>query len=133
MASKLGQGKIVDGHADPRSLKGVARRRQMRAQDDAEVARISSHLLMTMQGRQTVADELKAELIGRTACKIRRLAEQGRESLGERQLLESLLAVPFNVETNIVGPRSSGATFFVAERGDELVTDEATAPDEVEN
>jgi hypothetical protein len=127
MTAKLGQGKIADGRADPRSLKGVERRREMRAEDAAEVERIASHLLMTLNRPPSIAEELKAELIGRTATKIRRLASQGRESLGERRLLEDLLRVPFNVTTNIIGPREPGKTYFVAEKGDDAAPDEATA------
>jgi hypothetical protein len=128
MTSKLGQGMITDGHADPRSAKGVERRREIRAEDATEIARISSHLLMTLQRPATIAEELRAELIGRTATKIRRLAEQGRESLAERRLLEDLLRVPFNVTTNVVGAKAPGATFFVAEKGDDTAPDGATEP-----
>jgi hypothetical protein len=85
------RGRVKDGRKDPRSAKGVERRREIRAEDDAEVKRIAGDLLASLPQPPTVADELKAELIGRTACKVRRLAEQGRESLGERRLLESLL------------------------------------------
>jgi hypothetical protein len=128
MTTKLGQGKIVDGHADPRSLKGVERRREMRAEDSAEVERIAGHLLDTLRRDPTIAEELKAELIGRTACKIRRLADQGRESLAERQLLESLLATPFNAPACTLGPKKApGQTYFVATKGDDLAADEATA------
>jgi hypothetical protein len=131
---KLGHGKIVHGRADPRSLKGVERRREMRAEDAAEVARISGHLLMTLNRPPTVAEELKAELIGRTACKIRRLADQGRESLGERQLLESLLATPFNAPASTLGKKAPGHTYFVVGKEDDAAPDDgATAPDEVSN
>jgi hypothetical protein len=127
MTGKLGHGKIVDGHADPRSLKGIERRRELMAEDAIEVKRIADHLIMTL-GRPP-----RAELIGRTMCKIRRLDEVRRDNLAERQLLQGLLAVPFNVETNILGPRAPGKQFFVAERGDVvLAPDEATVADEVE-
>jgi hypothetical protein len=99
----IGRGKISDGHADPRPLRGVERRREIRAEDSIETKRIADHLLDTLRRPPTVAEELKAELIGRTACKIRRLAEQGRDSLAERQLLEDLLRVPFNAPASTIG------------------------------
>lgn len=132
MASKLGHGKIVDGHADPRSLRGVERRRQMLAEDAAEVARISSHLLDTLHRPPTIEDEMKAALIAKTSVRIDRLDEQRRNSLPERKLLEDLLRTPFNAPSSTLGPRveGSGQTFFVAEKGDKVAADEATAPDE---
>ena len=76
---------------------------------------------------------MKASLIARTSVKIGRLDEQRRNSLPERKLLEDLLRVPFNVRTDVVGPKAPGRTFFVAERGDQLAPDEATTTDEVSN
>ena len=103
------------------------------AEDATEVARISSHLLMTLNRPPTIEDEMKASLIARTSVKIGRLDEQRRNSLPERKLLEDLLRVPFNVRTDVVGPKAPGRTFFVAERGDQLAPDEATTTDEVSN
>lgn len=123
-------GKIVDGRADPRSLKGVERRREIRAEDAAETRRIADHLLDTLRRPPTIAEELKAELIGRTACKIRRLAAQGLDSLGERQLLEGLLRVPFGTPASTIGPKveGSGQTYFVATKGSEPVADGSREP-----
>jgi hypothetical protein len=127
MTDKPGQGKIADGRADPRSLKGIERRREIRAEDAAEVERIASHLLMTLNRPPSIAEELKAELIGRTACKIRRLAEQGRESLPERRLLEDLLRTPFNAPACTLGPKveGSGQTYFVVTKGGDAAPDRA--------
>jgi hypothetical protein len=117
----LGQGKVFDGHRDPRSAKGVERRRQLMGEDAAEVARISGHLLMALNRPPTIEDEMKASLIARTSVKITRLDEQRRNSLPERKLLEDLLRIPFNVSVNILGPKAPGRTYFVAEKGDEFV------------
>lgn len=141
MTSKLGQGKIQDGRRDPRPLKGVERRRQMRDEDDAEVRRISGHLLDTLRRPPTIEDQMKASLIGRTAVRITRLEEQRRNSLAERKLLEDLLRKPFNSEVNLVGPRVEGSTqqYFTVTKGDNFTArtdpapDEATAADEVTN
>jgi hypothetical protein len=111
---------VRDGRNDPRSKKGVERRREIRAEDAAETKRIASHLLDTLRRPPTIAEELKAELIGRTACKIRRLAAQGLGSLGERQLLESLLSKPFNAEAGTIG--------HVVTKGGEPVTDGSREP-----
>jgi hypothetical protein len=131
MASKPGHGNTA-GLADPRarSLKGVERRREMRAEDAAETKRIADHLLMTLNRPATVADELKAELIGRTACKIRRLAAQGLDSLGERQLLEDLLRVPFNAPASTIGPKVEGSaqSYHVVTKGGEPVPDGSREP-----
>lgn len=124
MAAKPGHGMITDGRADPRSAKGVERRRQMLAEDAAEVKRIAGELLMSLRRPPTIAEQLKAELIGRTATKIRRLDDQRRQNLAERKLLETLLAVPFNVAVDVLGPKAPGRTYHVAEKGDELVGDE---------
>jgi hypothetical protein len=132
MSAKDGPGKIRDGHSDPRSAKGVERRRELGVQDAIEVKRIADGLLMTLHREPTIADELRAELIGRTACKIRRLAEVRRENLQERQLLESLLRVPFNVTTSVIGPRAPGKAFFVAEKGDDAPADRTAAAGMVE-
>lgn len=130
MSAKDGPGKIRDGRADPRSAKGVERRRELGVQDAIEVKRIADGLLMTLHREPTIADELRAELIGRTACKIRRLAEVRRENLQERQLLESLLRVPFNVTASVIGPRAPGQTYFVVGKEDEAATDGAAVTDE---
>jgi hypothetical protein len=134
MTDKFGPGKIRDGRLDPRSAKAIARRKELREEDGAEIKRISDRLLMTLREPATIEQELRAGLIARTAVKITRLAERRRESLGERQLLENLLRVPFNVETNIVGAkRSPEQTYFTVEKGDDFAPGVATAPDEVSN
>lgn len=112
---------ITDGHADPRSLKGIERRKQIRAEDAAETKRIAEHLLMTLDRPPTIAEELKAETIGRTACKIRRLAAQGLDSLGERKLLEDLLRTPFNSP-------ATGQTYRVVTKGGDLAPDGPVSP-----
>jgi hypothetical protein len=129
MASNLGQGMITDGHADPRSARAVERRREMCAEDAAEVKRIAGHLLMTLRRPPTIEEELRAELIGRTATKIRRLAEKRRDDLAERRLLEDLLRTPFNAPACTLGPRveGSGQTYFVAEKGETCLPPD-TAP-----
>jgi hypothetical protein len=135
MTTNLGQGKIVDGHADPRSLKGVERRRELREEDAAEIERIAGHLIAGL-GREPIGAEfVAAELAARTLVKIRRLAERGRDDSSERELLSRLMVTtPFGMvpapppvppKFNPVGARAPGATFWVAEKGDD------TAPDEV--
>jgi hypothetical protein len=117
---------------------GRARKLQMQAEDEAETRRIAGHLLDTLRRPRTIEDELRAQLIGRTATKISRLEEQRRNSISERTLLESLLHKPFNSEVNLVGPRVEGSTqqYFTVTKGDnfiartEPVADEATAADE---
>jgi hypothetical protein len=121
-----GPGQISDGRTDPRSLQGIARRRQLRAEDDAEVRRIADGLLMTLRRPATIADELKAETIGRTATKIRRLSEQGRESLAERRLLGDLLSVPFGLTADV----TRGPDYRVAEKGDDAVRGRTEHPAE---
>lgn len=130
MADKFSRGKIVDGRADFRSARAIARRREMGAEDAAEIARISGHLLMTLGRPPTIADELRAELIGRTATKIRRLADKRRESLAERQLLEQLLAKPFNAPASTLGPKveGSGQIYFVATKGGDTAPDGPISP-----
>jgi hypothetical protein len=129
MTAKLGRGKITDGRSDPRPLKGVERRRQLMAEDAAEIARIVGHLLETLPRPPTVRDEMRASLIARTSVKITRLDEMRRNSLPERQLLEELLRVPFNVEVDILGPKAPGRKYFTVTKGDGFVcrTDPATA------
>jgi hypothetical protein len=87
----MGDGKIRNGRTDPKTAKAIARRKELRAQNAAEVAKISSHLLASLPRPPTIADELQAELVARTAVKIRRLAEVGRESIAERTLLAQLM------------------------------------------
>jgi hypothetical protein len=135
----MGDGKIRDGRRDPRSARAVARRKELRDEDGAEVKRICDHLLMTLRREPTIEDVLKAQLIGRTAVKITRLAERRRESLPERQLLESLLRTPFNAPGDTSGgPRKPGQKYFVVTKGDGFVAkggdpaaDEAAVTDEV--
>ena len=136
--AKLGQGMITDGHADPRSLRGVERRREMRAEDADEIKRIAEHLVAGL-GREPVFAEIVAgELIGRTVVKIRRLAERGRDDIAERELLQRLMMttpfgmvaapppVPPTVDIFARSPVAPRPQYRVAEKGDELIPDEAT-------
>ncbi len=134
MASAIGQGKIFDGSLDPRSAKAIERRRELRSEDADEIKRIAEHLVVGLGRAPIGAEVVGAELVARTLVKIRRLAERGRDDIAERQLLQRLMmTTPFGAvpapppvppKLNPVGPRSPGATFFVAEKGDELVGDE---------
>jgi hypothetical protein len=134
MASKLGHGKITDGHNDPRSLKGVERRRQLREQNTIEVERITAELVAGL-GRPAIGGEtVAAEVIAATLVQAKRLREAGKDDRAERHLLHRLLlTTPFGVmpappaQINTVSP----GAYFVATKGDDLVADEATATDEV--
>jgi hypothetical protein len=138
--TKLGHGKIVDGHSDPRSLRGVERRRELRAEDADECSRITEQLIAGL-GREPIGAELvAAELIARTVIKIRRLAERGRDDLAERDLLSQLMmttpfgmvAAPPPVPRNIVGPKAPGKTYFVVTKGGDPAADETTDLDPIE-
>ncbi len=129
MTAKLGHGQIVDGHNDPRSLKGVERRRELREQNATEVEHITAELLAGL-GRPPVGGEtIAAEVIAATTVKSRRLREQGRDDGEERRLLRELLAFsPFGMTTPMpprVDPGVPG-TYFVATKGGEPAADEVT-------
>jgi hypothetical protein len=133
-------------HRD-RGLQGAERRRQMRDEDAVEVALISGRLLASLPRPPTVADELQSELVARTAIKIRRLAEQGRQNLNERELLANLLRDSLFGQVAAPSPAEIQHGKAVADAYDEHnrqarlaalhgydpVTDEATVTDEVNN
>jgi hypothetical protein len=120
---------IVDGRNDPRSLKGVERRRELRELNASEVEQITSQLLAGL-GRPPVGGEtVAAEVIAATTVKARRIREQGRDDSEERQLLRQLLAFsPFGMALPMpprVDPAVPG-TYFVATKGAESAPDEVT-------
>jgi hypothetical protein len=115
------------------NARGRQRRIIMQAEDAAETARVADMLLMSLRRPPTIEDQLKADLIGRTACRIGRLEEQRRSSLAERKLLEDLLRKPFNAPESCIGPRVEGATtqrYFTVTKGDGFVCRTDPAPDE---
>jgi hypothetical protein len=135
MASKLGQGLITDGRNDPRSLRGIERRRELRAEDADEIRNITEHLIAGLECAPIGAEVVAAELVARTVVKVRRLAERGRDDLAERELLSQLMmTTPFGMVTapppvpSRIGPRSPGATYFVVDKGDDAVPDGAREP-----
>jgi len=127
----IGRGKIVDGHADPRSAKGVERRRELREQNANEVEQITAQLLAGL-GRPPIGGEtVAAEVIAATVVKAKRLREAGRDDSVERHLLHRLLVfTPFGVQPTLprIDPAAPGA-YFVATKGGDPVTDGATVTD----
>jgi hypothetical protein len=116
----MGDGKIRDGRADPKTAKAIARRRELREINAAEVEQITAQLIAGL-GRAPIGGEVvAAEVIAATTVKARRLREQGRDDGEERRQLRQLLAfTPFGV-TPPTPPRidpAAAGTYFVATKG----------------
>jgi hypothetical protein len=85
MTDKLGQGKIADGHRDPRSLKGVARRRELR-KEHAEAIRINSTSMLEglrqrLKREPTLEEKFTAEGICSLFYQAAKERAQGRSDL----------------------------------------------------
>lgn len=132
--------------ADPRVKSERARMKVIASENRIEVERLTAHLIRGLKRPATPGEEIEAELVAVAFVKARRLREMCRDDRRERRLLNQLMRQtvfgsvpapsPAEIQdgtTNIVGPRAPGATYFVATKGGDPVTDEATAPDEVEN
>jgi hypothetical protein len=122
----LGHGKIVDGRADPRSARAIARRREIVAENTAEVDRIAAALISDL-GREPLASEaIAAREIAATTVRASRLRQRLRDDTRERRILASLLkASPFGMSpmpsvarASFPGPRQPGRRFYVAEKGE---------------
>jgi len=148
MTDQLGRGKVFDGHRDPRSAKGVERRREIRTEDAVEVKDVTANLIAGLRREPIGAEIVAAELIARTLVKIRRAGERGRDDAGDRELLSRLMmttpfgmvAAPPPVQLQHGREVAEAYARHDAERGrdasrepwvSDLVTDGATAPDEV--
>jgi hypothetical protein len=125
----MSDGKIRDGHADPKTAQAIKRRRELREQNASEVEQLTAALLAGL-GRAPIGGEtVAAEVIAVTLVQSRRLRERGHADGDERRLLRELLVfTPFGL-TSPTPPRVDPAapgTYFLATKGEEPVTDEAS-------
>jgi hypothetical protein len=119
---------------------GNKRMQQIRDENALEIEAIKAHLIAGLGRAPLAAEVISAEVIAATSVRAKRLRMSCKDDSKERRLLSKLMVTtPFGMvpappvvppKIQILGPKGPGRTYQVAEKGDVLVTDEATAPGE---